>query len=31
MGIHVGPGAWAVFYQIEDEDRPQDRNPADAQ
>ncbi|OGU03928.1 MAG: hypothetical protein A2W29_10405 [Gemmatimonadetes bacterium RBG_16_66_8] len=26
LGVHVGPGAWAVFYQIEDDGMPQGGN-----
>lgn len=27
LGVHVGPGAWALFYQVEDDDWQPDRNP----
>jgi DegV family protein with EDD domain len=28
LGTHVGPGAWGVFYQVEDADSPEKRMPA---
>ncbi len=28
LGTHVGPGAWGIFYQVEDADPPEKRIPA---
>jgi DegV family protein with EDD domain len=28
LGTHVGPGAWGVFYQVEDADSPEERTHA---